>query len=285
MSTLLYSAHLRANGIRQHYLRYGGDARSGDPVILIPGITSPAITWGFVGEQLGRVLDVYILDVRGRGLSEAGDALDYGLQAQADDALAFASALGLERFSVLGHSMGARIGARIARGNPSALARLAMIDPPVSGPGRRPYPMQLSWYLDSIRKSCEGMDAQAMRAYCPTWSLPHLRLRAEWLHTCDERAIAASFAGFAEDDFHADLAQVKAPLLLMTAGRGEVILPTERAELMALASHMVHREVANAGHMIPYDDEPGFYAALGDFLGTTIPPLPQSLTQSTPSPF
>ncbi len=41
MSTFLYGAHVHANGIRQHYLRYGGH---GPALILIPGITSPAIT-------------------------------------------------------------------------------------------------------------------------------------------------------------------------------------------------------------------------------------------------
>lgn len=51
MSTFLYGAHVHANGIRQHYLRYGG---RGPALLLIPGITSPAITWGFVAERLGK---------------------------------------------------------------------------------------------------------------------------------------------------------------------------------------------------------------------------------------
>ena len=72
MSMFRYGANLPANGIRQHYLRYGGSdgPRAGrDAVVVIPGITSPAITWGFVGERFGRSFDTYLLDVRGRGLS------------------------------------------------------------------------------------------------------------------------------------------------------------------------------------------------------------------------
>ena len=91
--SLLYGANVFANGIRQHYLRYGGTGR---PVVLIPGITSPAITWGFVAERLASRYDVYVLDVRGRGLSSSGPDLDYGLDAMADDVCAFATALGLE---------------------------------------------------------------------------------------------------------------------------------------------------------------------------------------------
>ncbi len=37
MSHYLYGANIQANGIRQHYLRYGGQ---GLPIILVPGITS-----------------------------------------------------------------------------------------------------------------------------------------------------------------------------------------------------------------------------------------------------
>ncbi|KAG0766602.1 hypothetical protein G6F22_017804 [Rhizopus arrhizus] len=133
-----------ANGIRQHYLRYGGAHTAGrDAVVIVPGITSPAITWGFVGERFGKTFDTYILDVRGRGLSEAGTALDYSLDAQAADVLAFAQALGLERYSLVGHSMGGRIGVRAGRTRPAGLRRLVLVDPPVSGPGRRPSPAQL----------------------------------------------------------------------------------------------------------------------------------------------
>ena len=86
-AALLYGANVFANGIRQHYLRYGGKGR---PIILIPGITSPAITWGFVAERLAERYDVYVLDVRGRGLSSTGPDLDYGLDAMAADVIGFA---------------------------------------------------------------------------------------------------------------------------------------------------------------------------------------------------
>ena len=97
-STFVNGRNIAANGIRQHVLRYGGigggrDQR--DTVRLVPGITSPAITWGYVGERLGQHFDTYVLDVRGRGLSSAGDELDYCLQAQIDDVTALVQARGL----------------------------------------------------------------------------------------------------------------------------------------------------------------------------------------------
>ncbi|WP_250516113.1 alpha/beta hydrolase [Caballeronia sp. INDeC2] len=272
-STYLYGANIHANGIRQHYLRYGGregERAKRDAIVLIPGITSPAVTWGFVAETLGRHFDTYVLDVRGRGLSEASDALDYSLDAQAADVIALADALGLERYAYVGHSMGARIAIRAARMQPRGLTRAVLIDPPVSGPGRRAYPSKLPWYLDSIALAKKGIDKEGMRAFCPTWTDEQLRLRAQWLHTCDERAIRASFEGFHTDDIHADLPKLRVPALLMTAQRGDVVLDEDVVEIQTLAPELQHTRVPDAGHMIPWDNAAGFYAAFGDFLGAKL---------------
>ena len=272
-TTFLYGANVNANGIRQHYLRYGGTegVRAGRPaVIVIPGITSPAVTWGFVGETLGRQFDTYVLDVRGRGLSEASSTLDYSLDAQAADVIALADALGLEHYALVGHSMGARIAIRAARSAPKGLTRTVLIDPPVSGPGRRAYPAKLPWYVDSIRLALKGIDADGMRAFCPTWTDEQLRLRAQWLHTCDERGMLTSFEGFHTDDIHADLPLLRVPSLLITAARGDVVLDEDVQEMRTLAPGLLHTRVPNAGHMIPWDNEAGFYEAFGDFLGAKL---------------
>ena len=272
-SNFLYGAHVHANGIRQHYLRHGGQEgqRAGrDAVILIPGITSPAVTWGFVAEQFGRHFDTYVLDVRGRGLSEASDTLDYSLDAQAADVIAFAAALGLTRYALVGHSMGGRIGIRAAAQQPAGLSRLVAVDPPVSGPGRRPYPAKLPWYVDSIRLACRGISLDEMRSFCPTWTEAQLRLRAQWLHTCDERAIVASFEAFQTDDIHADVGRIRVPVLLLTAERGDVVRPADVDELRTLLPELQERRVADAGHMIPWDNEAAFYAAFGTFLGPAL---------------
>jgi N-formylmaleamate deformylase len=262
--TFLYGAHVRANGIRLHYLRYGGQ---GAPLVIVPGITSPAITWGFVAERFGHTFDTYVMDVRGRGLSESGPQLDYGLNACAADVAAFTAALGFDRVHLLGHSMGARIAIRAARRELRALGRLLLVDPPVTGPGRRPYPAELAWYVDSIRLARRGATLDEMRTFLPTWNDEQLRLRAEWLHTCDEHAVREAYDGFHHDDIHQDLPHLGAPTRLIAAGRGGVILDEELSELTRLAPSMETMRVAGAGHMIPWDDFDGFFDAVGAFLG------------------
>ena len=248
-------------------MRYGGQQNGSKPVLLlIPGITSPAITWGFVAERLGAQFDTYVLDVRGRGLSSTGPELDYSADTCAEDIGAFADALNLDSYHLMGHSMGARFAVRSAVKHPEGVKRVVLIDPPVSGPGRREYPSKLPWYVDSIRQSLVGMDAEAMRAFCATWTPAQLQLRAEWLHTCYEPAIVRAFNDFHNVDFHQDLPALSVPTLLMVAGRGGVIQPEDEAEILDLQPRIQIARVENAGHMIPWDDLEGFLTACIAFL-------------------
>lgn len=263
MAARLYGANVNANGIRQHYLRYGGKGRS---LLIIPGITSPAVTWGFVAEALAEYFDVYVLDVRGRGLSESGPHLAYDLDSYADDVAGFIAALKLKDCCVLGHSMGARIALRLGHRSPANIAHMVLVDPPVSGPGRREYPAKLPWYVDSIRQSLKGMSTEEMRVFCPSWTEEQLRLRAEWLHTCDEAAVVETFERFHTEDVHQDVPHLLCPALLVVATRGGVILPEDEEELKWLSSRLAVTRVPDAGHMIPWDNLDGFLEVVIPFV-------------------
>ncbi len=61
-----------------------------------------------------------MLDVRGRGLSSSGPELAYDAETCAQDVNAFAAALSLASYALLGHSMGARFALRAAVCSPPA---------------------------------------------------------------------------------------------------------------------------------------------------------------------
>ncbi|WP_431015667.1 alpha/beta fold hydrolase [Bradyrhizobium pachyrhizi] len=263
-TSLLYGAHVRANGIRQHYLRFGG---SGPAVVIVPGISTAAAQWAFIAERLCAGRDVYVLDVRGRGLSESGPHLSYSLDSCASDLVAFAEAVGIGPYTILGHSMGARIGIRAARWHSSFIERLIMIDPPVSGPGRRRYPIPVEPLLKLLHSAQRGEAETALRASdAPQWPERHIRMRAEWMHTCDERALIESHRGFHHDDIHFDLANLDVATALIVAGRGGVIRSEDEAEILRLLPSIAIRQLEGAGHQMQIDDTEGFLAIVQELL-------------------
>jgi len=160
--------------------------------------------------------------------------------------------------------MGARIAIRAARKNSQLFSKLILVDPPVSGPGRRQYPAKWPWYADSIRLAQKGCSVDEMRVFCPTWTDQQIQLRAEWLHTCQYTAIKTAFDGFHTDDIHADLLELTLPIRLIVAGGADVIRAEDIAEFESLAPQTKTYTVQNAGHMIPWDDLEGFLGAVTD---------------------
>lgn len=249
--------HVRANGIRQHYLHFPGEGR---PVVIVPGIVSPAALWTHVGERLVPRFDCHVLDVRGRGLSESGPHLDYGLDACAQDLIAFVEALGLApQPIVIGHSMGARIALRAAAQAAGRLHSLVLLDPPTSGPGRRPYPVPLARTLALLRAAQRGEAAAALRASTATpWPEALQQLRAEWLSTCDERAVFAANEDFHGQDMFADLAQSELPISLICAGEGGVVADTDVDDMRSRRPALHAVRLAGVGHQMQAENPEAF---------------------------
>ncbi|MCW6507837.1 alpha/beta fold hydrolase [Lichenifustis flavocetrariae] len=258
------SAHCIANGIRLHYLDFSTGLR-GAPIVLLPGITSPAATWAFVAERLAQTHRVVVPDIRGRGLSENRPGLGYGLNDYARDIHGLINALPIEHPIVIGHSMGARIAARLAATQPGLASKLVLVDPPLSGPGRAPYPTPLQSYLTAIEAASRGASVEAFRAFTPTWTDEQIALRLEWLPTCTVEAVTESHRSFHTEDIFPDFPRLECPTLLVHAAKAKVVPAEEAAEIAALLPHGKAIPV-EAGHMIPWDNLEDFLAVMQPFL-------------------
>lgn len=255
--------HLVANGIRLHYLHYAG---KGQALVLVPGITSPAITWGFVAERLSEFSDVYVLDNRGRGLSSGGADLGYTLADYAADAAGFIEALGLGAPVVLGHSMGGRIGFSLAADYPHTVGRLIAADPPVTGPGRPPYPVPGQWYVDGIEAAERGEEIDRSSPLLKNWTDEQIALRMEWLPTCDKTAVLESHRLFHEEDVHGFLPKISCPTLLMYAENGNTVSDDAAQEVKGLIPNCRTVKIRAVGHMIPWDDLDAFVSETRAFV-------------------
>jgi pimeloyl-ACP methyl ester carboxylesterase len=80
---------------------------SGDPVVLVHGITESAPSWDPVTRRLVATNDVITMDLRGHGESE--DAPTYDLGSMASDVAAVIGAAGVTRPHLVGHSLGGAV--------------------------------------------------------------------------------------------------------------------------------------------------------------------------------
>src|SRR5579871_6235066 len=92
------------NGLRLHYLEWGEP--TAPPIVMLHGLRSAAPTWAAVAAPLCARYRVLALDQRGRGESEWAADRNYRRDAYVADLAELVDQLGLERFILMGHSMG-----------------------------------------------------------------------------------------------------------------------------------------------------------------------------------
>ena len=191
--------------VRLHHLEYGD---GGAPVVILPGITTPAAMLEFISTDLASDHQVVTVDIRGRGSSDK-PADGFTLDDYARDVAAVVRGLRLDRPALVGHSMGARIAAATAVRFPDLVGPLVLADPPLTGPGRGEYPMSLEAFMSQLDAAKSGGGADALRQYFPTLTEEQLAIRARWLPTCDENAVRETWLNFHREDFHELLAALK----------------------------------------------------------------------------
>jgi N-formylmaleamate deformylase len=255
------SRWFRSGGLRLHALDYGGD---GVPIIILPGITSPAITMDFIARQLTDIGRPVVLDLRGRGLSD--EASSYTIDDYADDVEAVVSEFSLARPLLLGHSMGARVAAATAVREHNELAGLILVDPPLSGPGRDPYPTTLDAFRTQLAQARRGTDADEVAQAWPRWPRREQELRARWLSSCGEDAVVRSHQSFETENFFDYWVQLKSHAVLMYGGQSPVVTAAGAAELAAANPGVQMVEVLDAGHMIFWDQPHTSLTALRDLI-------------------
>jgi N-formylmaleamate deformylase len=256
------SVELRANGLRHRVLRYGEP--SSRDLLLLPGITSPAVTADFLAVLFADLgFRVTVPDIRGRGESDRAPAGQYRLTDYAADVAGIVAELGLRRPVLVGHSMGARIAAAyVVLHTPDEHGLLVLVDPPTSGPGRGPYPTTRESFLRQLREAQAGTDAAAVRRFYPKWPERELRLRADVLASCDETAVLETHEGFETEDFFEYWARLTQPVLLVRGGDSPVVPPAAVAELQRTQPGIDVETVPDAGHMVPWDNLDGFLDAV-----------------------
>jgi len=134
----LLRAHVMRQAMTAHvekHLVRGGDTTwsyyeggDGPTLVLLHGFAADKTIWLPLAEQLTAHFHVVIPDLPGWGESSRNPGASYGVPAQAQRLQAFVEALQLQRFVLVGHSMGGAIAGVYAADHPQGVAALALLD-------------------------------------------------------------------------------------------------------------------------------------------------------------
>src|SRR3954469_11033359 len=113
---------LELHGHRVSYRRGG----SGPALLLLHGVTNSSETWEHVAPRLAERFTVIAPDLLGHG-GAATPRGDYSLAAHASGARDVLTALGIERATVVGHSLGGGIAMQFAYQFPERCERLVLV--------------------------------------------------------------------------------------------------------------------------------------------------------------
>ncbi len=119
------SQYLAMNGMEVHYRIEG----QGDTLLLLHGTAASLHTWDRWAESLKSDFTIIRLDLPAFGLTGPHPEAKYSLEAYDSFVNDFMNALGAERFSIAGNSLGGAIAWHYAAQHPERMEKLILLDP------------------------------------------------------------------------------------------------------------------------------------------------------------
>jgi pimeloyl-ACP methyl ester carboxylesterase len=247
-------AFVRAGDLNVHFIEAG----AGEPVLFVHGNWASAGWWEPALERLPAGYRGVAPDLRGRGRTEGPDS-DYSVPSLAADILAFAAALGLGRFHLVGHSLGAAVAMQLALDAPDSVATLTLIAPPWAD--GLPEELNLPERQAMLKEQPE-LFAQAIRAMAPTapdderWR----RLVAEG-HAQRLAAALGNLAALRAWRPGDGLAAISAPALVIGGALDPLVTPAA-VERTAAAIGVTPLLLGHVGHSVNLEDPDQFMELL-----------------------
>jgi pimeloyl-ACP methyl ester carboxylesterase len=248
----------RARGVDFHWLEWG--AAPSPPLVLLHGLTGHAHTWDHMAPDLAKHYHVFAPDQRGHGDSSATDS--YATHDFVDDLSALLDIWGIDRFRLVGLSMGGHNAMSFAASHPERVERLVVIDiPPNVRRTQAPNWDVLEKLAVTGHTPFETFDdayAQARQAN-PIAPEENLRYRTalNLIEQADGQLLlkydAKAPARWEPEDLWPRIASLTMPTLIVRGGLTRV-LAREQAERMAREfPNATLVEIGDSGHSVPTD--------------------------------
>ncbi|MFJ9631800.1 alpha/beta fold hydrolase [Streptomyces sp. NPDC101175] len=266
-------------GLRAHYVEWG--APDSPAVVMLHGLRSYARTFEPLAARLADRYRVLALDARGRGDSAWDPEGAYHTPSYVADLEEFVDRLGLDRFVLLGHSMGGATAYVYAARHPERVVGTVVED---IGPGSSLGGAGAERIRREVAETpAEFASLDAARAYWrgirPGISADALESRIR--HTlrpgsCGRRLWKFDLSGIARARLDTDPARqvdlwpsveaLRCPTLVVRGGASD-FLPAATAAEMTVRNPLVRAvEIPGAGHYVHDDAPDAFHQQLEQFL-------------------
>jgi len=268
---------LAVGGLTFHYVTWGQE--SAPPLVLLHGLTGHARSWDALAGELSTDLRVIALDQRGHGDSDRAPDGDYRVATMAGDVAGFVDALGLERFALLGLSMGGRVGIAYAGGHAARIERFCIVDigPEIHLPGMERIRQMMADSPERIES--EEHAVEYVRRANPRMAEASLRERVrhglrlladggfEWKYDKALRDMMRQGGRRETMDLWEPLRRITAPALLVRGAESDVLSVEIAKRMIDTLPDGRLVEIPGAGHTVPADQPEAFARAVRSFLG------------------
>jgi pimeloyl-ACP methyl ester carboxylesterase len=235
------------------------DGGSGDAVVLVHSIAGNTRHWSAQLEHLRKTRRAVALDLRGHGSSEAPRNGEYWMEAQAEDVGAVADALELERFALVGHSMGGGVALAYAGAHPERVIHLLVADP--IGDGTRTPDAEVRPFLEALDSPAYGETIERYWSSIAGSDGAVLeRLLRDLRETPRETVVRGLHAVMAFDPKPA-LARFRGPALAVVTPANDFPYSMHR-----VGAGLPHRVIAGTGHWLQIERPAEFNRILERFL-------------------
>ncbi len=280
--------HLR-DRIKQHYLYWPALKGDGEPVLLLHGFTNDAHIWDSLAHKLVKQRPVYALDFRGHGDSDWDPYANYTHDTLVEDLHETVTQLGLKEFSIVAHSLGARVAILYHQKYSPALTAMVIVD---TGPEVR------AAGVNKVRMDAEAMPTQfdSIEAYTDHLASIYMLAKRDHVASLAQNGLRALPNGRYEvktdpaftkalwnpDSYHKNASDLRMPLndqlwlalstlnapTLLLRGQISAILSRKVADKMAhqVIPNAHLRVIAGAGHAVLVDQPEQFCEQTCDFL-------------------
>lgn len=244
--------------------RPGPSARARGTLLFVHGVGSTAAIWD---AQLAAFGDEWLcaaIELRGNGASSPDpDPATITREGFAEDVVTVADALGVERFTLVGCSLGGVVAFELMRRVPNRLERLVLLGTFARYPDARTYAAAVE--RDVRDAGTMGVFGERRAAKL---GLPPARLRetvAQMACKSVECYVASTEATWT-GDYRDVLPQIRVPVLVAHGERDVVAPAALSAEIAAAIPGAQLASVPDAGHVANADNPAAFNALLRDFL-------------------